>query len=118
MPLKYKHEKIKTFRKHGTILSLFDMNIRTDGKHRLAYEFKYKTDQGFYQVLFYGEDFYNSPLHSVDSIETVRALLSFVTLKPGDTDAEYFDNYTSLQKEWINSDQCEQLRTYLAFNNK
>jgi hypothetical protein len=44
-------------------------------------------------VLFQGEDFAGSPLHTDDLDETVAALLSFLSLRPGDTDREYFDNY-------------------------
>lgn len=48
-------------------------------------------------TLFEGADFNGSPLHADDSDETLRVLLSFLTLRPGDTDAEYFENYTSAQ---------------------
>lgn len=51
-------------------------------------------------VLFEGEDFAGSPLHADDSDETMRSLLTFLTLRPGDTDAEYFDSYTPEQLEW------------------
>ena len=30
-------------------------------------------------------------------------LLSWLTLKPGDTDSEHFDDYTPEQLEWVNS---------------
>jgi hypothetical protein len=45
-------------------------------------------------VLFDGEDFCGSPLHADDSDQTIAALLGFLTLRPGDTDQEYFDRYT------------------------
>lgn len=51
-------------------------------------------------VLFEGEDFAGSPLHADDSDDTVRALLGFLTLKPGDTDADYFAHYTPRQMEF------------------
>lgn len=48
-------------------------------------------------TLFEGEDFAGSPLHADDSDATLAALLSFLTLRPGDTDAEFFANYTAEQ---------------------
>ena len=51
-------------------------------------------------VVFRGEDFSGSPLHADDSDVTVAALLDFLTLRPGDTDDEWFDRYTPEQLEW------------------
>ena len=50
--------------------------------------------------IFDGSDFGCSPMHAIDSDDTVAALMTFLTLRPGDTDAEYFDNYTSAQLEF------------------
>lgn len=49
-------------------------------------------------VLFEGDDFRPSPMHAIDSDATVRALMGFLTLRPGDTDADYFDAYTDTQR--------------------
>lgn len=51
-------------------------------------------------VVFRGEDFGASPMHAIDSEECARALLGFLSLRPGDTDAEYFENYTPEQMEF------------------
>jgi hypothetical protein len=51
-------------------------------------------------VIFEGEDFHCSPLHAIDSDETVRTLMTFLTLRPGDTDADYFADYTPEQREY------------------
>lgn len=48
-------------------------------------------------VLFSGEDFAGSPMHGDDSDECVKSLMTFLTLRPGDTDAEYFESYTADQ---------------------
>lgn len=53
-----------------------------------------------------------SPLHSIDSDESLRALLGFLTVKPGDTDREYFDNYTEEQMAFARSYDCEYLGLY------
>lgn len=60
-------------------------------------------------VVFEGEDFAGSPLHADDSDETAGALLSFLTLKPGDTDREYFSGYTPEQMAFCESSICEEL---------
>lgn len=54
-------------------------------------------------VVFEGRDFAGSPMHADDSDATVNGLMGFLTLRPGDTDAEYFADYSPAQKEF-----CEQ----------
>ena len=51
-------------------------------------------------ILFEGSDFRPSPLHSVDGDQTVKTLMTFLTLRPGDTDTEYFADYTETQKDY------------------
>ena len=51
-------------------------------------------------VLFEAEDFGPSPMHAIDSDASVRALMGFLTLRPGDTDADYFDAYTDTQRRF------------------
>ena len=60
-------------------------------------------------VLFTGDDFGPSPMHADDSDATLRGLLGFLTLRPGDTDAEYFDDYNPAQLAFAASDACELL---------
>ncbi len=60
-------------------------------------------ERGKTVVLFAGEDFSGSPLRSDDSDETVAALLGFLTLRPGDTDADYFAKYTDAQKAFCDA---------------
>lgn len=48
-------------------------------------------------IVFESEDFAGSPLHVDDSDETFGALLGFLSLRPGDTDPEYFEDYTPAQ---------------------
>jgi hypothetical protein len=48
-------------------------------------------------VLFEAEDYGCSPLHCIDSDECINGLMGFLTCKPGDTDPEYFENYTPQQ---------------------
>lgn len=55
---------------------------------------------GTISELFEGEDFHCSPLHAIDSDETIAGLMAFLTLRPGDTDSEYFEGYTAQQLEY------------------
>lgn len=61
--------------------------------------------------IFVGADFACSPMRAIDSDAALRSLLTFLTLKPGDTDADYFDNYTPRQISWCNQ-YAEELSFY------
>jgi hypothetical protein len=77
-------------------LKLFDSAKKDSyGKWILGYEFY--QDQ---ELIFIGSDFHCSPLHSIDSDDTIQELMGFLTLQPGDTDAEYFENYSPRQMKF------------------
>jgi hypothetical protein len=96
-------------------LQIFATNRTRGGKDVLAYRltqarvntnrFDQTPGQG---VVFEGADFGNSPMHAIDSDATVVGLMSFLTLRPGDTDAEYFANYTERQRDFA-SEHAESL---------
>lgn len=67
-------------------------NRRYLAETNIGYELKMDDE-----VIFTGEDYRCSPMHCIDSEESVNSLMGFLTLKPGDTDSEYFDNYTEVQ---------------------
>lgn len=69
------------------------------GKSVLGYELRTHLGDDS-SVTFTGDDFHCSPMHAIDSDDAVRALMSFLTLRPGDTDAEYFDGYTQEQMDF------------------
>lgn len=54
-------------------------------------------------VVFDAADYHGSPMHSDDSNANVEGLMTFLTLRPGDTDDEYFESYTPEQRAF-----CEQ----------
>jgi hypothetical protein len=85
----------------------------TGREDRLGHElvrYEFKNPSGV--ILFSGEDFGASPLHDAEGIESARALLTFLTLRKGDTDEEYFENYTPEQLEFSESTDCENLQLY------
>lgn len=76
------------------------------GQTVLGYEFS--DHQG---TIFAGEDFSGSPMNADDSDETLICLLGFLTLRPGDTDAEYFANYSDVQHHFA-AYHAEELSIY------
>ena len=64
-------------------------------------------------VLFAGSDLHTSPLHKPAGRDSAIALLGFLTLRKGDTDAEYFDKYTPKQLEFSESADCDDLSLYV-----
>jgi hypothetical protein len=83
-------------------LRLWDTYQTVNGKCKIRYELAKhwgnKTD-----VLFSGSDFHCSPMHAIDSDETVASIMTFLTLRPGDTDRDYFDGYTPMQLEYCSN---------------
>ena len=77
------------------------------GQELLAYELRGPDDA----ALFEGADFGASPCHAIDADETLRGLLGFLTLRPGDTDADYFARYTEAQLAFARGD-AESLSMY------
>jgi len=71
------------------------------------------------QLIFTGNDYRPSNLYpGQDSIEAIVALLDFLTMQIGDTDRDYFANYTPEQIEWRESRDCEELKMFtLEFSN-
>lgn len=60
-------------------------------------------------LLFSGDDYGCAPGHAIDSDSAVEGIMGYLTLRPGDTDDEYFENYTDAQREF-----CEQHAEALA----
>ena len=99
-------ESIRTWSRDRFRVEVFATS-RTDwrGQTRLAYRF---CDGD--RLVFEESDFCGSPLHADDSDETVASLLTFLSLRPGDTDAEYFESYSPSQMEFAESSDCELLQ--------
>lgn len=103
-----KYTPIRLWRADRFVLKLWDTHsVDRYGKSILAYKF---FDDG--RLIFKGEDFHCSPLHAIDSDETVAGLIAFLSLKPGDTDPEWFDRYTPAQLAWCRA-RAEELSLYV-----
>jgi len=85
----------------GYRLQTYDTNRTGDyGKLILGYRFMAPDSN----ILFEGEDFGCSPMHAIDSDESLRDLLGFLTLRPGDTDENYFESYSPTQMAFAEGD--------------
>jgi hypothetical protein len=65
------------------------------GRDRIAYMLEHDG-----VTIFEAAEYKPSPLHSIDGRDSVATLLGFLSLRPGDTDDEYFDGYTPEQLEF------------------
>ncbi len=93
------YELLNTWSRHGFTLHLYDTHqVDRYGKSILAFELL--DDQHGPEPMFRGADFHCSPMHAIDSNTTAASLLSFLSLRLGDTDREYFDSYSPRQLEW------------------
>jgi len=93
---------VKRWRRDQFTLWLFQTGRRkSTGQEILRYVFKDGR-----KTIFKGSDFGCSPLFSIDSLDCVYSILSFLALKKGDTDADYFKDYTPEQLAWSESSRC------------
>lgn len=67
---------------------------RMEGSHTMLRYRLTMHNAGKRSVIFEGADFGTSPCHAIDSDATLASLMGFLTLRPGDTDSEYFEAYT------------------------
>lgn len=99
--------------RHIKVGGVFELKMwatsRTDnrGQTVIAYDFR---RIGTDEPIFAAEDFAGSPMHADDSDDTVEGLLGFLTLRPGDTDQDYFDDYTKEQMDFALSQMCETMQ--------
>ncbi len=89
----------------GFCLELYKTKRTTNGKNIVKYILKDKRSEIF------NKEFCCSPLHLIDSDETVASVIGWCSLKPGDTDKEFFDNYSPRQISWM-QERAELLSYY------
>ena len=74
-------------------------------RRRLAYRLY---DGG--KTIFEGTYFFPAPVRDRREFHEVMDLLGFLTIQPGDTDEEFFKDYTPEQLAWCKSARSEELR--------
>ena len=77
-------------------LEIFNYNSARKGRALLSYHFYHIND-----LIFEGREFSPSPFYHYASDKSIGALLGFLSLKPGDTDKEYFEDYTQQQLAFV-----------------
>lgn len=89
-------------------VALWDTN-RTDahGKSRLAYRLRDGA-----RTIFESDDFHAGISIAIDAPEAFASIAGFLALQPGDTDEDYFANYTPAQLEWA-EERGEELSLYV-----
>ena len=100
-----KTELIREWKEESFHLKLYITDVYRD-REMLGYEFYHDG-----KLIFEGEDFGPGAFQAIDSDSTVAALLGFLALQKGDTDAEYFDDYTKEQLQF-SEEFGEQLSMY------
>lgn len=83
-----------------------------NGASILAYKFWHDG-----ALIFEGSDFAPSPLHAIDSDAAMYALLGFLALRPGETDATYFASYTPEQLAFVSAHADDLSLLVYAFEN-
>jgi hypothetical protein len=80
---------------NGFKVEMFDSPERDrHGKWKVPYRFGHNGEAIFDGTLG------ASPMHATDGPETLAAILTFCSLQPGDTDPDYFDDYSERQLAW------------------
>lgn len=79
-------------------LKVYDEGKTLHGRRRLTFKFYASMqDNEKRRLIFHDDTFGPSPQHDDDSDETVGAILGWCSLRPGDTDCDYFENYNQVQ---------------------
>ena len=91
---------MKTYTYDSYTLTLDFLGI-DKGRSKVRYTL---TKEGETDPIFAGDDFSPSTCYDPEGPESAADLLCFLTLREGDTDPEYFDDYTERQKDFS---ECE-----------
>lgn len=91
---------------HTFELKVWDLNEPMGSHHKLAYRFNHvkksrETGKKYTTCLFYTEAFGCPMSQAVDSNETTLSILQFITMRPGDVENDYFEEYNENQLEFV-----------------
>lgn len=74
---------------------------RTDSYGKTVIKYRLTmSENNIRSCLFMGSDFCCAPSYAIDGDQCIASLMGFLTLRPGDTDKEYFADYTPEQLEY------------------
>ena len=93
----FEDKRLRDVNLNGYRLQTWDaVLLSTAGRNHVAYRLTSPEKV----VIFEGDDYGCSRMNAVDGDDCLRNLLSFLTLREGDTDAEYFYKYSPNQWEF------------------
>ena len=90
------HDFLRNWRQWPFSLSLYDTGVTRADHFILDYVLTYQKN-----VVFRGGNYGVPCIHAVDSDEAAAGFLRFLSLGPGDTDREYFRDYSQYQLDFI-----------------
>jgi hypothetical protein len=100
------HDVLRNVRVNGYRLLVWDDHTRySTGQYRVRYAFFLPRAR---KPLFLGECGV-APHDPIDSDAALVGILGWLTLKPGDTDADFFADYTPDQLDWCQSSEAQEL---------
>ena len=92
------------------LLDKYYLVLWDTGRRDTHYKVGYQLMWPGHRILFKGEDLGVPSNQCIDSDDTLRDLIGWLTLKPGDTDEEYFENYTPEQLAFAQSDDAQNMQ--------
>jgi hypothetical protein len=85
-------------------ISLFDLHASNESHHFLGYSLGWKNEKLFGPDIVYpfvGSNFGCPKTTPIDSNQCLKSLCLFLSLRPGEVDSEYFENYTESQIHFL-----------------
>ena len=104
---------LTVFNKYGVELKAGNPhNRRNDGGAftRLDYDYELYADG---KLICKGDDFSPPGFRDVEYYVSVSDLLGFLTLRPGDTDDEFFARHSPEHLEWLDTIQADDVRIWI-----
>jgi hypothetical protein len=92
--------------KHVFTLQLFDLNAVRENKFAVGIRFLHRSPGCRKPKVVIDWTSLENCLWTpgaIDSEEVIKTAMTFLSLRPGDTDSEYFENYTPEQLEFANT---------------
>lgn len=85
-------------------LRVFELGGRDSSIHHTNVGYKLTMTEGNKSTVIFEGDDVGIPNHTaIDSDDAVNHIMGWLTLREGDTDSEFFENDTEIQKEYRNN---------------
>lgn len=102
---------MRSWSKDDFLVELYETGF-SDGSHTAVgyrlYDIEFSRETGDGDPIFEGTDYGVPHGQTIDGDFAVNGIVGFLSCRPGDTDDEYFANYTERQMAWVQA-RAEQL---------